>query len=112
MAEYTCPKCNRVFTSVKDMDAKYACEEHTKYCSLPRVHKILQVVLFPLGFVGLSAVLVGFALYFILAPVAYPFVYAMKLLVDSEVYTWEEMKDAVYGADRVKSFKSMDKVRR
>jgi hypothetical protein len=41
--------------------------------------------------------------YLTFAPLAYPFVYAMKLLLDNEVITWDSYKDKVYGEDRVKS---------
>jgi hypothetical protein len=65
---------------------------------------VLQVVLFPLGFITLAACVIGGLIGLALAPIAYPFIYAMKLLLDSEVYTWDKFQDDVYGADRVKSF--------
>lgn len=108
MAEYTCLKCNRVFVSTDDWRAKCALEEHVKYCNLPRLHKVLQVVLSPLGAIALAVFVIGGLIGLMLAPIAYPFIYAMKLLFDSEVYTWDKFQDDVYGAERIKSFTRKD----
>ena len=103
--EYSCPKCDRVFTSTNELMARFAQENHTDYCLLPTKYKVLQVILFPLGFVGMACFLFGALAYLSLAPVAYPFILATSLLLDNKIYTWDEFKDFVYGDDRLKTFK-------
>jgi hypothetical protein len=105
MAEYTCPRCNRVFASTDEFRARNAYENHVKYCNLPRVHKILMYVLSPLGAAGIVAFFLGCLIYLALAPIAYPFIYSLKLIMDGEVYSWDKFQDDVYGTDRLKTFK-------
>jgi DNA-directed RNA polymerase subunit RPC12/RpoP len=103
--QYKCTNCGRTFSGKNDFDVEYTRDQHYTYCCLKRIHKVMQIVLFPLTAIGLIVLLIGGITYFTLAPIAYPFMYAINLFLDNKIYTFKEFNKDVYGEDRVKSWK-------
>mgnify|MGYP001612240459 CR=1 FL=1 len=103
MIKYSCANCGRVFEGNNDWDTGWAKDQHQKYCQLPTRHKILRVLSFPLAAIALFIILPGAILFYILAPLSYPFVYAVDIL-DFKYTTWDEFIKKIYG-DQVHSYK-------
>ncbi len=89
--ETQCPKCGRLFYGKKEnyWAIEFAFQEHVKYCNLTTKQKVLRIVLSPLAFVSIPTLMLGEGLWMILHPLGYPFVYALKLLVENEAISWD-----------------------
>jgi ABC-type spermidine/putrescine transport system permease subunit II len=67
----------------------------------------MKVLTSPLSFIGMVVFLFGAMFYFIFAPIAYPFLYSMNLMIENEIYTWDHFSADVY--DNRNSVKSSHK---
>jgi hypothetical protein len=105
MTTLECPKCKRQFEGKSSFSVSYELEQHIKYCNLPTIHKVLQVLLFPLAIITIAVLLLGFPLVFILLPIGYPFAYATNLLLDGKVLKWDEYTKWTRPDNYVRSFR-------
>ena len=99
MNQAVCPKCGRIFEGQCKFSVDYEMREHYKYCVLATRHKVLRFILIPLAVVGIGVFIPGVILYFLLAPIAYPFIYALSLCFDNDVITWQDFTKKVYDTE-------------
>lgn len=103
--ELTCPKCHRVFEGEADFAVNWAFERHTNYCLCPKKYQILGSFFVLPGMVVLAAAIIGMLLYFIFAPLAFPFICGISVLMEEKIPTWAEYSEKVYGKPPVRSYK-------
>ena len=95
--QLTCSYCHRVFEGKDKWNVMWAEADHEKYCALPSVHKVMKWLLLPLATVALIIFICVGVAFFALARLAYPFVYALELVVNNEVISWQSFNDLIYG---------------